>query len=53
MSSKELEGSSIKYHKRDIKLNHTELWNVAKIIGLQDQKKKHILNDILFKATYL
>jgi hypothetical protein len=34
VSSKELEGRSINYHKRDIKMNHSELWNVVKIITL-------------------
>jgi hypothetical protein len=38
--SKELEGKSINHHKCDIKMNHTELWNVDKIIWLQDKKEK-------------
>ena len=52
MSSKEFEGRSIKYHKRNIKINHTDTWIFAKIISLQD-KKEEIYFELYFIYSYL
>ena len=48
---------SINYHKRDIKMNHTELWNVVKIIWLQDKKEEtyfelYFIDSYLFITTF-
>jgi hypothetical protein len=43
---------TVNYHKRDIKMNHTELWNVVKIIWLQD-KKEETYFELYFIYSYL